>query len=320
MSTLLRRRLADAHEGPVYVAAEDALYFASGVRRTGDARGAVADICRWDLARDAVDVWLSDAPVPNGMSLSCEGDCLLVCEQGHLTRPSAVARYRLADGHRISVVDEYAGRPFNSINKCLELAPGTYVFSDPDYGRRQGFRPTRLDVRERDSFVSPETFAQEGRPPDSLPPSLYLHREARTYRLAVSALSQPHGLAYDPERGLLYVSDTAADDGGGGYDPTRSRRIVVYSLDAVQAKLTDPREVFVAESGIPDGMACDRAGRLCCATGDGVHVLAPDGGGELAHLRIDGGAVNLCLDEPRGRLFVTVDDAVEVHAWPAELA
>ena len=82
MSVLTAQRLrpvaeTDAHEGPVYAADEDALYFTT-VRRERVA------IKRLALADGTVTVVRADANMANGMALDQDGS-LLVCEQGTLT-------------------------------------------------------------------------------------------------------------------------------------------------------------------------------------------------------------------------------------------
>jgi sugar lactone lactonase YvrE len=66
---------ADAHEGPVYVSGEDALYFTSVPRP-----GPRVDIKRLDLGSLTVSVLRPDARAANGMALGHDGR-LVVCEQ-----------------------------------------------------------------------------------------------------------------------------------------------------------------------------------------------------------------------------------------------
>ena len=313
---LLTARRADAHEGPVYVPHHDRLYFAT--KPELPAEHARVRIDYWDLAEDRIGTWLDDARMANGMAPSCDLSCLLVCEQGDRERPSALARYDLATGERREIVSDYRGRPFNSINKAVELpGGGGYIFSDPDYGRRQRFRPTRLPAKrvagEDGEFLSPEEMRERGRPPGAMPPRVYLHRGGGETAVLDCALEQPHGLALSPDARHLYVSDTSADDGVGGFDGSRRHDVYRYRLDADAGALRDRTHVARVPEGVPDGMACDATGRLYCATGDGVRVYDPEGG-LLHHARIEEGAVNLFLDAERARLFATTDERIVVYA------
>lgn len=70
----------DAHEGPVYFADEDALYFTS-VPRPGPDRSPVVAIKRLSLGEpDRTSVLVSDANGANGMTPDVDGN-LIVCEQ-----------------------------------------------------------------------------------------------------------------------------------------------------------------------------------------------------------------------------------------------
>ena len=293
MTVPLRRRPTDAHEGPVYVPHQDRLYFCT--RPDVAAAHPVVAIRYWDLATDALHTWVPDARMANGMALSCDAGCLLVCEQGDRRRPAAIARYRLRDARRSAVVEAFGGHPLNSPNKVAELPSGTLLFTDPDYGPRQGFR--------QDSPLTPALYAH------------YATGETARFELG---LEQPHGLAVAPGANRVYVSDTSADDGVGGFDRRRRRDVYAYALrdDHAAIAVADRRHLARVPHGIPDGMAVDAAGRVIVACGDGVRAYAADGA--LAwRLPLAGGAVNLCLDEPGGRLFVTTDAAVEAYALPS---
>src|SRR5215213_9697756 len=85
----------DAHEGPVHVAAEDALYFTT-VPRPRPA-GPRVDIRRLDLSTRRLTTVRADANAANGMTLAPDGR-LLVCEQGSRTTPAAVTLVDRASG------------------------------------------------------------------------------------------------------------------------------------------------------------------------------------------------------------------------------
>src|SRR3954447_25679756 len=89
LTTPARIATTDAHEGPVYVAGEHALYFTSVPP---------AAIKRLDLATGAVQLVRAEANNANGMALGHDGR-LVVCEQGSLSEPA-----------RISGVDRRTGR------------------------------------------------------------------------------------------------------------------------------------------------------------------------------------------------------------------
>jgi gluconolactonase len=161
----------DAHEGPVYVPGEDALYFTSVPRP-----GPRVDIKRLDLGSLAVSVVRPDAAAANGMALGHDGR-LIVCEQ----IGGAIVAVDRTTGERELLVEG-----FNSPNDVVVKRDGTIWFTDPSYGFEQGFRPVpRLgDV-------------------------VYRHdpRTGRTV-VAVAGFDKPNGLAFSPDENVLYVGDS----------------------------------------------------------------------------------------------------------------
>ena len=160
----------DAHEGPVYVPGEDALYFTSVPRP-----GPRVDIKRLDLGSLAVSVVRADANAANGMTLGHDGR-LIVCEQ----IGGAIAAVDRSTGERELLVDG-----FNSPNDVVVKSDGTIWFTDPSYGWLQGFRPPpeRRDAVHR---FDPRTgVASE----------------------VAHAFDKPNGLCFSPGERTLYVAD-----------------------------------------------------------------------------------------------------------------
>ena len=160
----------DAHEGPVYVPGEDALYFTSVPRP-----GPRVDIKRLDLGSLTVSVIRPDAAAANGMTLGHDGR-LIVCEQ---------------IGGAIAVVDRVSGartllaQGFNSPNDVVVKSDGTIWFTDPSYGWLQGFRPRPL-LRDAVWRYDPRTGGA----------------------IAVAdSFDKPNGLCFSPDERTLYVTD-----------------------------------------------------------------------------------------------------------------
>jgi gluconolactonase len=183
----------DAHEGPVYVADEHALYFTT-VRRERVA------LKRLDLTDRTVSVVRASANNANGMALDREGR-LIVCEQGTLGEPARISRVDRGTGKAETLADSWRGLPLNSPNDVVVKGDGTIWFTDPSYGYLQGFRPK---------------------------PKLgdYVYRydpAAASLTLAADGFDKPNGLAFSPDELVLYVGDNGAphqllafdvDDGG----------------------------------------------------------------------------------------------------------
>ena len=136
----------DAHEGPVYAADEDALYFT-----TVPAPGPRVAIKRLELAARTVSVVRSDANNANGMTLDAAGR-LVVCEQGSFGEPARISRLDRASG----AVDVLAEGGLSSPNDVVVGVDGAIWFTDPSYGALQGFRP-RSEAADRVCRHDPQT-------------------------------------------------------------------------------------------------------------------------------------------------------------------
>jgi gluconolactonase len=208
---------AAAHEGPVYVEDDDALYFT-----TVPQPGPRVDIERLALDSMTLSVVRPDAGAANGMALDGEGR-LVVCEQldGAMTvvEPSTGARTLLVDG-------------FNSPNDVVVKSDGTIWFTDPSYGWLQGFRPLpklRDGVRRYDPRTGDVTTVAD-------------------------SFDKPNGLCFSPDESVLYVTDSGANHEPGSFDPGRPHHIKAF--DVVNAgRLAGERLFAAVEPGFPDDAA-----------------------------------------------------------------
>jgi gluconolactonase len=165
---------ADAHEGPVYISAERALYF------TTQRSGRRTDIMRLSLADGTVSTVVADANAANGMALDRDGR-LVVCEQ----QPAAIARIDPASGGREVVTDTYRGLPLNSPNDVVVKSDGSIWFTDPSYAHLQGFGPAPQ--------LGDHVYAFDGE-----------------LELVAGGFGKPNGLAFSPDESVLYVGDSEA--------------------------------------------------------------------------------------------------------------
>jgi gluconolactonase len=295
---LVRVAECDAHEGPVYVPEDDALYFTSLPRRQelpqpGRPRVAIRRLAldgeRFPLEPERLTTIAEDASVANGMALGANGR-LVVCEQGDDSRPAGIAAYDPAGGGREPLVDGWRGLPLNSPNDVAVREDGTIWFTDPSYGHLQGFRPKpRLGD--------------------------YVYRyDPRSGRLAAVADSfdKPNGIALSPDQDVLYVTDSGANQETDSYYPGRPHHIKAF--DVRDGRLAGERLFAITVPGFPDGIEVDGEGRVYASCSSGVQVFNP--GGELIGEIDLPGAVNFCFGGPRRNvLFITADDAI----WAAVL-
>ena len=263
----------DAHEGPVYVAGEHALYVTveGGLRRI-------------DLgARRAADLACSVVR-PNGMFLDHEGR-LVVCEQGDIEHPARISRLDLHTGDLTTIVAELGGLPLNSPNDVVVGPDGVIWFTDPCYGYLQGFRP-RPQLGDFVHRFDPATGRHD---------------------IVADGFDKPNGIALSPDGAVLYVSDSGANHEPGSFDPRRPHHIRAF--DVAGNRLTNGRLFAVTTPGFPDGIKVDAEGRVYASSFGGVQVFDAAGGliGEI----VLPGAVNFCFGgAERNVLFITTDTAV----------
>ena len=138
----------NAHEGPVYVDARQALYFttlpvASNAPLAGSIRVAIKrlelDVSHFPFRVRAERTLIADANAANGMTLDHEGR-LLVCEQGTRATPARIARVDLDTLQATTIVDNWRGLRFNSPNDIIVARDGAIWFTDPSYGALQKFK------------------------------------------------------------------------------------------------------------------------------------------------------------------------------------
>jgi gluconolactonase len=274
----------NAHEGPVYVADEHALYFTTLPDPGGE--HPVVDIKRLALETGEISIVRADANVANGMALAPDGR-LVVCEQ----HPAAISLMDRRTGQAETLVDSWRGLRLNSPNDVVVKSDGTIWFTDPSYGHLQGFRPER-EVGD------------------------YVYRyEPATGRLSVVADSfdKPNGLAFSPDESILYVTDSGANQEPGSYYVDRPHHIVAF--DVLHGRRLGPSRLFAVTSpGFPDGLKVDSDGRVYTSAASGVLTFDPNG--DLIDEIDLPGAVNFTFGGPdRNVLYVTTDDAV----WAVQL-
>lgn len=271
----------NAHEGPVYVPDEDALYFTTVPARDADGVPRVSigrlqlDGLRFPLGPERISTVVEDANVANGMALDREGG-LLVCEQGTFTEPARISRLDLSGHERETVVEATGdGQPFNSPNDVVVSSDGTIWFTDPSYGFLQGFRPA-----------------------PSVPDRVYRYDPADDrVTAAASGFDKPNGLAFSADERLLYVADNGAP-----------HELLAFAITD-DGELGSRRRIAAGTPEHPDGLKVDAEGRIYASALGGIQVFAPDGAvlGEIDLL----GTVNFTFGGPeRDVLFITTDTAV----------
>ncbi|MGD9545618.1 MAG: SMP-30/gluconolactonase/LRE family protein [Methylocystis sp.] len=283
----------NAHEGPVYVAADHALYFTTTpeagfknvhvrrVRLSGDA---------FPFRSGAIETVLENANMANGMTLGSDGR-LVVCEQGTRETPARISRFDPRSGAIETIVDHWRGLRFNSPNDVAIASDGAIWFTDPDYGQLQGFKgPAEIGAYVyRHDPVSGETS------------------------VVADDFNKPNGLAFSPDRSALYVTDSGADQASGALVPSLPHHIRAFDV-AGGRRLCNSRLFAVVSPGIPDGIKCDAHGRVYVSSATGVQAFSAEG--ELLGEIMAPGVANFTFGGPNNDvLFILADTRI----WQAAL-
>jgi gluconolactonase len=284
----------NAHEGPVYVAAEHALYF-STVPEPGPKNIAIKRLQlaaeEFPFKADALDIVQFPSNMANGMTRDRDGR-LVICEQGTRETPARITRLDLRTRSVDTVVDRWRGLHFNSPNDVVVKSDRTVWFTDPNYGEVQGFKG------------APEVGAY-----------VYRHDPAAGETTVVADnFNKPNGLAFSPDESILYITDTGANQARGTYCVGLPHHVRAFDVQDGR-HLRNERLFAVISPGIPDGIKLDVQGRVYTSSATGVQVFTPDG--DLLGEIIAPGVANFTFGGPDNDVLFILGDTV---IWQAKLA
>ncbi len=295
----------DAHEGPVYVADENTLYFttvpkSNNIPVAGSKEVAIKRISldgsQFPLDPNAVTTIRSASNMANGMTLDRERQ-LIICEQGTKVTHARISSMNLQTGNSETVVDEWRGLRFNSPNDVVVKSDGSVWFTDPSYGYLQGFKDEPL--------IGDYVYCYE-------PPA---NRGARLGQTSVVADSfkKPNGLAFSPDESILYINDSGAIEEPGSYYVNLPHHILAF--DVVDGRhLVNERLFAVVSPGIPDGLKVDSEGRVYSSSASGILVY--NSSGDLIGEIVAPGVANFTFGGAGNNVLYMMADTV---IWAAEI-
>jgi gluconolactonase len=232
---IAQKGYAFAHEAGVYIHETGEVWFTSNLLASEGDSGA-ANSKRVEISKVQLDtglVTVMEIPsVVAGNGACPYGDYILFCDQGQgIQDPSQLVLVDPKDPTAtIPLLNNFHGRPFNSLNDVIVLPPrrptstlppspvlssrdsrgttrhmnrpspgSTVWFTDPTYGHEQGFK----------------------RPPE-LPAQVYMFNpETGDVRAAADGFDKPNGIAFSPDGLTCYITDTSHIRGCGNKDPSR---------------------------------------------------------------------------------------------------
>lgn len=222
-------------EGPLWHPIEQNLIFSD---MPGDVRR------RWSAATGVTEI---ARPSNKGNGMTYDADLnLLICE--HST--SSVVRLR-PDGTREVLASHFEGRELNSPNDIVVRSDGSIYFTDPTYGRMEGFGVLR-DLQM--GFQGVYRLAPGHKPGDE--PQLVSDRYM---------FSQPNGLCLSPCEKFIWVNDSEQMN-IRFFDLGEDGRLMNARMFASGIK-EDARD------GMPDGMKVDTNGNIYVTAPGGIWVF-----------------------------------------------
>jgi gluconolactonase len=289
----------NAHEGPVFVKDENALYFTttpvnSNIPIAGSKQVAIKRISlnshQYPLDSEAATTVRALSNMANGMTLDREGR-LVICEQGTKSTPARISRMDLKTGDVETVVDEWRSLRFNSPNDVVVKSDGTVWFTDPSYGSLQGFKDAPL-----------------------IGDYVYRYDPAKDQSSVVAdSFDKPNGLAFSPDESILYINDSGAIQGPGTYFVNLPHHIRAFDVLGGR-HLVNARLFAVVSPGIPDGLKIDSGGRLYSSSASGLQVY--NSSGDLIGEIVAPGVANFTFGGTENNILYMMADTV---IWAAEI-
>tara|TARA_A100001234_G_scaffold209959_1_gene209281 strand:- start:1275 stop:2804 length:1530 start_codon:yes stop_codon:yes gene_type:complete len=222
-------------EGPIWNPAESFLFFS-------DIPGNVR--YSWDEENG-----LKEAQSPNhkGNGMTYDANLnLLVCE--HET--SRVVRFE-PDGRETIIAELFEGKQLNSPNDIIVHSDGSIWFTDPTYGRMDGF-----GIKRSSELGFQGVYRI---PPGGGDTELMVNR---------TTFDQPNGLTFSPCERYLYVNDTVQKN---------IRRFDFSSNGLSNERIIASGIYDPSLEGLPDGLKCDAEGNIWCTGPGGIWVFDPGG-------------------------------------------
>ncbi|MEM8910610.1 MAG: SMP-30/gluconolactonase/LRE family protein [Planctomycetota bacterium] len=216
-------------------------------------------------------------PGSNGLTLDPQGR-LTMCEHGD-RRISTLS----PGGGKVTLVDRYRGKRFNSPNDLVFDSAGNLYFTDPPYGL-----PERASDRRRELDMC----------------GVYRLNADGEVSLLSDALDRPNGIGLSADEKTVYVAQS---------DPERPIWVAM-NLEA-DGTVGEVRELFNAmpfmdeAPGLPDGLDVHSDGTLFASGPGGIYVIKPNG--QLLGRFHTGGRTSNCTLGPNEKvLYVTADDKI----------
>jgi len=211
----------------------------------------------------------------NGLIFNQQGELVLA---QHGDRCLAVLKAATPKPSYQCIAQRFADKLLNSPNDVVQAKDGSYYFTDPPYGLRNG-----------------DKSAQKQQPVNGV----YRLAPNGEVTLLVGDLTKPNGLAFSPDGQFLYVANS---------DPTAAKwwRYPVLADGKLGAGTLwyDATSLTNTEAGLPDGLKVKKDGTVI-ATGPGGLWFWNSSGQLLGRVKTGVAAANVALSLDERILYIT---------------
>ena len=228
-----------------------------------------------------VDVVIDGTSFMNGNAIDHSGR-LVHCEHGR----RCISRSDGDEEEPKPIVTHFEGKRLNAPNDVTVALDGVIWFTDPTFG---------ILMPSQGSLADPELDHR----------SVYRFDPENEQLARMADFDQPNGLAFSPDGGTLYVSDTSLSLGEiPGCAAGKHHEVQAFDV-GVDGTLSNRRFFCHADHGVPDGLVVDRRGWVWTTAADGVHIWSTDAK-RLGFIRTPTIATNCTFGGDNGhRLFIT---------------
>ncbi len=211
----------------------------------------------------------------NGLIFNQQGELILA---QHGDRCLARLQAALPTPQFQCLAARYHDKLFNSPNDVVQAKDGSYYFTDPPYGLKQG-----------------DQSAQKQQPVNGV----YRLDAQGKVQLLVSELTRPNGLAFSPQGDYLYVANS---------DPNAAiwwRYPVLADGQLGKGMIWyDATSLTATETGLPDGLKVKKDGTVIATGPGGIWVWSAQGQ-LLGRIKTGVAAANVALSSDERTLYIT---------------
>ncbi|KAJ5634549.1 hypothetical protein N7528_002391 [Penicillium herquei] len=272
-----------AHEASVYVPTTDQLFMSSNLYTDPVTNQSTIKISKVNVTAHPVtaEIVNSTIPLPNG-GVNHNGG-ILWTGQGTMNRTGGLWQMSAEEPNDAEfIVGGFYGRQFNSLNDVTVASDGSFWFTDPIYGWRQGIRPE-----------------------PKLPNQVYCYDpKTKAVRVVADGFGRPNGISFSPDEKTVYITDTAETNGDGSTDLLKPATIYAFDVSTINGQpfLTNRRVFAMPSDGIPDGLKVDQFGNVYAGCADGVNVWS-SGGVLLGKILVESGTSNFSFGK-NGQMYI----------------